>query len=251
MRPYFESQGLALYHGDCRELMANLVDVDVVVADPPYGETSLGWDRRVQGWMELAPASSLWCFGSLRAFMAMAAARQFDDWKLAQDVVWKKHNGSNFHADRFRRVHELVAHFYRGLWRDIYADPVKTNDATARAVRRKQRPTHTGHIDGSFYVSEDGGPRLQLSVIEVRSCHGYAVHPTQKPLGILEPLIEYSAPRGGRVLDPFAGSGSTLIAAWRLGRRAVGIEIDERNCEIAAKRFEEELTVQVDLEAAA
>ena len=75
------------------------------------------------------------------------------------------------------------------------------------------------------------------SVLAVRSCHGYAVHPTQKPVGILHPLIEFSVPVSGIVLDPFAGSGSTLVAAREAGRRAIGIEVQERYCEIAAKRL--------------
>src|SRR3546814_5592817 len=58
-------------------------------------------------------------------------------------------------------------------------------DAVAKQVRRKTRPTHTGDIDLGAYRSEDGGPRLQRSVIDVRSCHGHAEHPTQKPLGII------------------------------------------------------------------
>lgn len=75
------------------------------------------------------------------------------------------------------------------------------------------------------------------SVITVRSCHGRAVHPTQKPLGIIAPLIQYSVPSSGLVLDPFMGSGSSLLAALELRRRAIGIEIEEKYCEIAANRL--------------
>jgi site-specific DNA-methyltransferase (adenine-specific) len=64
-----------------------------------------------------------------------------------------------------------------------------------------------------------------------------ALHPTEKPLGILAPLIAYSCPPGGAVLDPFAGSGSTLEAARASGRHAIGIEADERYCEVAARRL--------------
>jgi DNA modification methylase len=66
---------------------------------------------------------------------------------------------------------------------------------------------------------------------------GRAVHPTQKPLGILSPLIRYSVPGGGLVLDPFMGSGSTLLAARQLGRRAIGIELDEGFCRAAVRRL--------------
>ena len=63
------------------------------------------------------------------------------------------------------------------------------------------------------------------------------IHPTEKPVGILDPLITYACPLGGLVVDPFAGSGSTLDAARCSGRRAVGIEADERYIELAARRL--------------
>jgi site-specific DNA-methyltransferase (adenine-specific) len=112
-----------------------------------------------------------------------------------------------------------------------------TRDAIARTVRRKTNPTHWSKISEGHFTSEDGGPRLQRSVLRVRSCQGDAEHPTQKPVGIVAPLIEYSSPRRGLVLDPFMGSGTTLRTAKDLGRRAVGIELDERYSEIAARRM--------------
>ena len=231
-KPYFSDERVSIYHGDCREVVAGLV-ADVTVADPPYGVTTLTWDRQVDGWAELVPGKNLWCFGSMRFFMS----ERFEGWTYAQELVWEKHNGSVFHADRFRRVHELVVQFYRGAWSEVWKEPQHTLDATARVVRAKARPPHTGHIERVPYVSEDGGPRLMRSVVRVRSCHGEAEHPTQKPLGILRPLIAYSCPVGGVALDPFMGSGSTLVAAVELGRKAIGIEIEERYCEIAAKRL--------------
>ncbi|MCH8156319.1 MAG: site-specific DNA-methyltransferase [Nitrospinae bacterium] len=243
MLPYYEDEAVTLYLGDCRDILPTLgLQVDVVIADPPYGQTSLAWDRFIDGLPTvllptLGPAASMWWFGSLRVFMERAGA--FDGWKLAQDIIWRKHNGSSFHADRFRRVHEQVAHFYpeNVPWAEIYVAPQYTMDATKRTVRRKRRPPHMGHIERSAYESQDGGPRLMLSVLEVPSTHGYAVHPTQKPVEFITHLLNYSCPPGGLVLDPTAGSGSTLLAAKDSGRRAVGIEIDERYCEAAAKRM--------------
>jgi site-specific DNA-methyltransferase (adenine-specific) len=223
-----------------REVLPQLgLQADLVVADPPYGETSLAWDRWPDGWPALAAttASSMWCFGSMRMFLERRD--EFADWRLSQDVVWEKHNGSSFQNDRFKRVHEHALHWYRGDWRNQHHQVQTTPDATARAVRRKHRPTHTGNIGTGAYLSEDGGPRLMRSVLQVRSMHGRALHPTEKPLGILTPLIAYACPPGGLVLDPFAGSGSTLDAARQSGRRAVGIEADERYCEVAARRLDQ------------
>jgi site-specific DNA-methyltransferase (adenine-specific) len=235
MRPYFEADGIVLYHGDCREFVPP--PCAMTLADPPYGQTSLEWDRWPDGWVRGVSGDSLWCFGSLRMFMEHAA--EFDGWKLAQDLVWEKQNGSSFHADRFRRVHEQPAQFYRGEWGNVYKAVVTTADATRRQVRRKHRPPHMGHIEASSYESHDGGPRMMRSVIYAPNCHGFAEHPTQKPFEILQPLIEYSCPAGERVYVPFAGSGSELEAARLLGRFAVGVEIREQYCETAAKRLEE------------
>ena len=232
--PFYDDGQITLYCGDCRPMLLDVV-ADVVVTDPPYGDTSLDWDQRVSDWVHLLRAPQLWCFGSMRFWLEQSA--HFAGWTYGQEIVWEKHNGSSFHADRFKRVHELALHFYRGPWATLHHLTPTTNDATARTVRRKQRPPHTGHIERSAYASEDGGPRLMRSVLNVRSEHGRAVHPTQKPLGILRPLIEYSCPPDGLVFDPFAGSGSTLIAARDLGRKAVGIEIDESYCEAAVARL--------------
>jgi site-specific DNA-methyltransferase (adenine-specific) len=240
MKPYYEASGITIYHGDCREVLPAL-SAEVVVTDPPYAETSLKWDRWPDGWVSALPDSvrSMWCFGSLAMFLDRRA--DFSGWSLAQEVVWEKHNGSNAAADRFRRVHELAVQWYRGPWANVFKEPQFTADATKRQVRRKQKPTQWGAIDGVSYESIDGGPRQMRSVLQVRSCHGYAEHPTQKPLGILSPLIAYSAPVGGLVLDPFAGSGSTLVAAREANRRAIGIELEERYCEIAAQRLSQEV----------
>lgn len=242
MNPYYEDDLVTLYHGDCREVLPSFLDpeglpFDCAVVDPPYGETSLAWDR----WIPELPimlthlTHSMWMFGSMRMFLEHR--RDLADWNLSQDLIWEKHNGSGFHADRFKRVHEVATHWYRGAWGDLYHDVPVTNDAKARVVRKKERPAHMGEIAGTTYVSEDGGPRLMRSVIQCRSMHGRALHPTEKPSGILEPLITYACKPGGVVLDPTAGSGSTLAAAKGLGRRAVGVEASEEYCEIAANRL--------------
>jgi site-specific DNA-methyltransferase (adenine-specific) len=237
IEPIYDEDGITLYVGDCRDILPSVGPVDVVVTDPPYGDTSLAWDKPVRGWLELVDAPQLWCFASLR--FLLEHGQEFTGWTYAQEIVWEKHNGSGFAADRFKRVHEFAVHYRkRGLaWAAMHHCVPVTMDATQRTMRRKRRPPHMGHIEASSYTSEDGGPRLMRSVLQVRSEHGRAVHPTQKPLGILRPLIEYSCPVDGVVLDPFAGSGSTLIAARELGRRAVGIEIDETYAKAAVKRL--------------
>lgn len=237
MTVYYQDESVTLYHGDWRELIPDDFTADLILTDPPYGETSLDWDRWPTNWPARAAchASSMWCFGSMRMFLDRRS--EFGPWKLSQDIVWEKHNGSGFHADRFRRVHEHALHWYQGEWSDVHHVVPTTPDATARAVRRKARPAHTGNIEASSYTSVDGGPRLMTSVQFHRSMHGNAINETEKPVPLLEPLVAYGCPPGGLVLDLFAGSGSTLIAARNQGRRAVGYEIRESQCEKTAKRF--------------
>jgi site-specific DNA-methyltransferase (adenine-specific) len=233
---YYVDDDVALAHGDCRNILPELGPVDVVVTDPPYGDTSLEWDVPVRDWLGLVDAPQVWCFGSMRFWLEHGD--EFAAWTYGQEIIWEKHNGSGFHADRFRRVHELAVHWYRGEWRSLHHEPPLIFAAVATVIkRRKQRPPHMGAIGDKGYESEDGGPKLMRSVQYVRSEHGHAVHRTQKPLGILRPLIEYSCPTAGLVLDPFAGSGSTLLAARELGRRAIGIESELAHCEAAVARL--------------
>lgn len=233
-----------LITGDARVVLADLPaeSVDCVIADPPYGETSLTWDRWPDGWPTavlrvLKPTGSMWVFGSLRMFLRHRD--EFDGWAHRQEIVWEKHNGSNAAADRFRRVHELVVQYVRADQpaSQVYTKPVFSLDSTARTVRRKQRPAHWGEIGAPHYVSEDGGPRLMRSVIYCRSEHGRAIHPTQKPVDLVGLLIEHSCPPSGTVLSPFGGSGTDAIAAQRAGCRSILVETDPFYVAAAERRL--------------
>lgn len=242
IEPYYADDTVTLYRGDMREILPALdLDVDCCVTDPPYGETSLSWDRWPDGWPTLVSGvtSSLWCFGSMRMFLDRRA--EFDGWKLSQDVVWEKHNGSSFAADRFKRVHEVATHWYRGPWSGIsHAVPVVPGQPRHQdRILVRSSTKHTGKIGSKGY--EYGDTRLARSVVRARSMHGKAIHPTEKPVEVLLPLIEYACPPGGTVLDPFAGSGSTAVAARMSGRRAVLIEADPAYCNVIARRLAQDV----------
>jgi site-specific DNA-methyltransferase (adenine-specific) len=225
---------ITILQGDCRTIMPGQGPFDCIIADPPYGETSLSWDKMVRGWERIAhdrlkPTGSMWVFGSLRFFMLAHRPMRRAGLRVTQEVVWEKHNGSGFHADRFKRVHELAVQVIRtdAAWADVYNDVQTTPDAVARKVRRKKcRLTHMGHINQAAYGSEDGGPLIMRSVIYARSCQGRAIHPTEKPVDLLEILLRTSCPPGGLVGDFFAGSGAAADAARGLGRRYVGCELN-------------------------
>lgn len=239
MTPYYTDPAVTLYCADYRDVLPSLSKFDAIITDPPYAETSLDWDVWPKGWpaavASLAP--QLWCFGSMRMFWEQRD--EFADWKLAQDIVWEKHNGSGMTADRFRRVHECALHFTRGDWSDLFKKvPIVQVEENRPhfTLKRGEKPAHWGGIErGTGY--EYNGERLQKSVIPVRSCHGYAVNETQKPEGIVAPLVEYSVPPGGVMLDLFAGSGTTLAVARAQGKRAVGIEKRESQCVEIVKRL--------------
>jgi site-specific DNA-methyltransferase (adenine-specific) len=238
-QPYYSDNYITLYHGDMREVLPALrITVDACVTDPPYGETSLAWDRWVDGWPALVAqcTRSMWSFGSTRMFLNRGA--DFADWSFSQDVVWRKNTGTSPKTDRFRRVHEHALHWYRGAWDRVYhVTPRVPREGRNQGTRRVRS---TGDHVGVYRQAEpwcDDGTRLMLSVIDVKTMRLHAIHKSEKPGGILAPLIEYAVPPDGLVLDPFAGSGSTGLTARQFGRRSVLIEADEESCERAAERL--------------
>jgi site-specific DNA-methyltransferase (adenine-specific) len=231
-----------IINGDCRAALQQHAPFDMLLADPPYGDTSLDWDMHCEGWIEAAaklvkPNGSMWVFGSMRFFQTFGPQFEAAGWTYAQDLVWEKHNGSGSHADRFKRVHEHVVQFYRGQWADVFNEVQTTPDAVARSVRRRSKPAHWHGIGDHSYKSEDGGPRIMRSVIFMRSMHHRAIHRTEKPSDLIEILIRTSCPPGGTVADLFAGSGAAGEAAMRAGRQYIGCEIDADMASKASDRL--------------
>jgi site-specific DNA-methyltransferase (adenine-specific) len=262
LRPYFDEGGVTIYCGRFEDVMDGIGEVDAVITDPPYGETSLEWDVWPAGWPSLVAKVTrcLWCFGSMRMFLDKRDEFVAGGWKFAQDIVWEKHNGSGLHDDRFRRVHERAIEFdqgpeeegpvsalqyFRGAWGEVHKEPplmvVPEEERRSGTLRRKSKPSHFGGVANEHAGYEYGGTRLMRSVMKVRSCHGRAINETQKPEGIVEPLVGYSVPPGGVVLDVFAGSGTTGVVARRMGRRAILVEKRESQCEAMVERLRGEL----------
>jgi site-specific DNA-methyltransferase (adenine-specific) len=251
VNPYWEDQeaGLTLYLGDMREVLPALgLQADLVVADPPFEETSHDWDHWPEGWLKItaAHARSLWCFGSQRMFFTRLNEFTAAGWKLSQDVVgndmhvvWSKPVATSMATDRFRRCHEHALHWYRGPWADAHHDTPRVPHHGPNNGRRSKGGRQAGHngAAGNRGYTDDG-TRLMLSVIPSPSVpRSQRIHKSEKPVELLDPLIRYACPPGGLVVDPFAGSGSTLDAARQSGRRAVGIEAREDYCEAIARRL--------------
>ncbi len=245
--PYYQDDRVSLYLGDCREILPTLPEQPVAcVTDPPYGETAATWDRWPDGWVKavadaLPDTASLWCFGSARMFLQHAA--DFAGWQFAQEALWVKRNGSSPGArDRLLRVHEWAYHWYRGRWGDLHHEwERERTTADKGTVRKESRAAEHQRTGRATRWIDDGTrqPRSVTHVIEAPSVRYRGRHQDEKPLAVTLPLVRECTPPGALVLDPMAGSGTTLEAAVLCDRRAVGIELDERSAEQAAKRLQE------------
>lgn len=228
--------------GDSRQVLPHHGPFDMIIADPPYGDTQLKWDRIVAGWEAAAltclkPSGSMWVFGSMRYFMTTGVPK---GWRLAQDIVWQKPAGSGAASDRFKRVHEHAVHLYRadapwgGVYNDVQRVAYTGPDRHTRRRRAEKGPATHGVYGAAVY--DDPGTRIVRSIIPAPQVRG-GLHPTEKPVSLLELLIATSCPPGGLVRDFFAGSGSAGEACQALGRRYVGAEIDPVMAEKARARL--------------
>jgi site-specific DNA-methyltransferase (adenine-specific) len=242
--PYYEHGGVTLYHGDCRQVLPQLDQpADSCVTDPPYGETVAAWDQWPAGWVKVVGVAvpsdaSLWCFGSARMFLEHVA--EFSGWRYAQEQLWLKRNGSGPGSrDRLVKIHEWAYHWYRGRWSAIYHEWDRERTDANRGTARKQSRSAGHQRDGRATSWSDDGTRTRRSVVEAPSIRYQRRHQDEKPLAVVAPLVQECTPSGGLVLDPFAGTGTTGLAARLLGRRAVLIEADEATCEVAALRLDQ------------
>ena len=206
MEPYYSDDLVTLWHGDCREV-TDWLDADVLVTDPPYG---IGWSigtnnaAKSKAHAGIANDGDTSCRDEALRLWGRRPGVIFGTWAAPfppakQTLVWRKpiDAGVVGSVTGYRRDTELI--FLTGEW------PIVNSRWSS--------------------VIETGGGKA-------RYLNG---HPHAKPDHLMQALIE-RAP-DGVVADPFAGSGSTLVAAKQLGRRAIGVELDERYCEIAARRL--------------
>jgi len=215
--PYYERDGITIYHGDCREILPGLPKVDLVLTDPPYGiNTKSDGQGKLSPWADycnsalfyqswigacrerLAHDGALWSFLNWRSMVTFEKASCDLSWPIESLLVWDKCWIGPGGTNGLRPAYEMVA-----LWR----------------------------MPG-FSIKNRGLPDIQRWPWSSTKPNG---HPAEKPLQGMEWLIKES--NGKSILDPFLGSGTTLVAAKNLGRRAIGIEMDEKWCEIAAKRL--------------
>ena len=217
LTPYYEDEFVRLYHGDCREV-AEWLEADVLVTDPPYG---IAWTAKKGGYKG---AGSQVDIRNAIAGDGDTAARDWvlDHWAPRPAIVfgsWRatRPTGTN---------HRLIWH--------------KKGQAPGPANAPFMSQDEEIYVLGSGFRASSPPLRSVISTTEARSVEVATIgHPTPKPLGLMETLIDRCPV--GAIADPFAGSGSTLVAAKQLGRKAIGVELEERYCEIAARRLSQDV----------
>ncbi len=237
--PFFDEGGVQLYLGDAFEILPQLKsDVDLVIADPPYGQ-SYQSQRRRQRLDVIAGDDGSFATGELLRLCCQRLRRGRHVYVFGPD-------------DQLDQAPLAAA--CRLVWDKCI---VGTGDLSLPWALTHE-PITFAVYEPSKANREKGYGRLaarmrQGSVLVVPRRNGAATgrHPTEKPVRLLRMLIESSSCIDELVLDPVVGSGSTLVAAVLEGRSAVGIDIDEKNCEIAAERVRRAATAAANLEAAA
>ena len=207
--PYYQDDYVTLYHGDCLEL-TEWTSADVLVTDPPYGYShkSGGGPRGSASWKNttIQNDGDTTARDDVLAAWGDRPAIMFGSWKRPKPnatravLIWDKGEAAGM-GD--------LSMPWKPNWEEVYI---------------------LGH---GFAGKRDSGVLLGHRVISWESSG--RMHPHQKPTSLMESLIAKCPP--GIIADPFAGSGSTLVAARNLGRRAVGVELEEKYCEIIANRL--------------
>jgi DNA modification methylase len=216
MKPYYEHAGITIYHGDCREILPTLPKCDLLLTDPPYGvniNTKTHSSGRHNG-------KSFGLSGSADFRPVIGDDVPFNpEYVLDYPAVilW----GANHYS------HRLPASARWLIWDKRCGGTPDDNADCEMAWCSKSGPARIyRQVWRGFF--REGEENTSIS--------GAKLHPTQKPIALMHWCLGFF-PAAETVLDPFMGSGTTLVAAKNLGRKAIGIEIEERYCEIAAKRL--------------
>lgn len=268
MSPYYEDASVRIFHGDCRDILPTLDAVDHVITDPPYSEWVHSKSRAgarpltgsLAGGTFTSPANFARTkdFGfealtpELRFFAADEFARLTDRWVLVFSDVESAHL---WRADLARPIvtaPRQMEYIRTGAWVKVGATPQFTGDRPAASFEA----ITICHPNGRKRWNGGGHHAVWRTVWEVpivlnRNGNDPRLHETQKPEPLMAQLVGDFTDPGDLILDAFMGSGSTLAAAKRLGRRGIGIEARESDCEKAARRLERVAVEEIHAELVA
>ena len=236
-----------LYNGDCLEVMDKLINlgakVDMVLCDPPYGATSCKWDSVIpfdEMWERvnklIKPNGAIVLFGS-EPFSSALRMSNIKNYKY--DWIWEKEQGVGFQLVRYRPLikNENISVFCNKT--PLYNPQMIKLDKPLKIKRKagsngKSETSPLKYSDERVSVYEYKYP---VNILQYKRDRG--LHPTQKPVALLEYLIKTYTNEGDLVLDFTMGSGSTGVAALNVNRKFIGIELDENYFNIAKQRIEE------------
>ena len=224
MKPYYQDDAVTIYHGDCREVMPQLVGVDLLLSDPPYG-VAYATARRSRGDKLRAPIAND------ENLDVVAEA-----WPMALGLLAENRHWYAFASPR--RIAE-ASHIFHDSKHILAWD--KGDRGTVGDLECGFGEAWEAIFYGMKGRRPINGSRPRTVIRYDWSSTMDPVHPTVKPCPLLGKMIGWSSFPGEMVFDPFMGSGTTLRAAKDLGRKAIGIELNEQYCEIAAKRMSQEV----------
>jgi len=241
-----------LYHGDCLDIMPTLPDqsIDLILTDPPYGTTACKWDSIIPFepmWTQLKrlikPRGAIVLFGSQPFTSALVMSNV--EW-FKYEWVWEKEQGVNHLNAKIQplKSHENISVFGNGtttFYRQIEKGTSYKTKKSGNVVRNGKV---YGHAYG--YSIKNNGTRNPKTILRFNTERG--LHPTQKPVALMEYLIKTYTNEGETVLDFTMGSGTTGVACANTGREFIGIELDAGYFEIATKRINEAITAPKQLE---
>jgi site-specific DNA-methyltransferase (adenine-specific) len=246
---YYRDDSCVIYNGDCLEVMKDIPSgsIDMVLTDPPYGTTACKWDS-------IIPLEPMWeqlkRVIKKNGAIVMTASQPFTCILGASNIkylkyswTWRKTRATgHLNAKKMpMKDCEDILIFYKKPPtynpQGISACDIEVWNSRSHSERGKSKDATsvvTGGIDYKPY--KQTATNYPRQVLDFAS-EGNTVHPTQKPVALMEYLIKTYTNEGETVLDFTMGSGTTLLAAKNIGRKAIGIELDKAYCDIGVKRL--------------
>lgn len=229
LKPYYQDEYAAIYHGDCREILPQLEPVDLVLTDPPFteathsGARSGDYQKPIKS-IDFAPVD----ISFIRTIFTACNPRRW----LISSIDWR-------HAVEIDAIPPDGFKFIRlGAWVKRNPMPQLTGDRPAQGW---EAIAFLHSTQTKMRWNGGGAPACYDFGTSRWGYFGSSLHPTEKPLPLISKLLSQFAEPGEVILDPFAGSGTTLRAAKDLGLKSIGIELEEKYCEIAANRLRQDV----------
>lgn len=235
-----------LLQGDCLELLPTIQDnsIDMILVDLPYGVTDNKWDsvipleplfEQYERVIKDHGAVLLFGMGKFGASLIMNAPKKMP---YRYDWTWCKTRPVGFLCSHRMplRAHENIYVFYKHL--PTYNPQMRTGFKPYKRLSGNTPSENYGNTGNNFTPRESKGDRFPVDIITFSNGNNHTVHPTQKPVDLLKYLIRTYTDEGMTVLDNCMGSGSTGVAAKKLNRNFIGMELDKEYFEIAKQRIE-------------